>query len=131
MAGGATGTAGIELRADNGSGLPTGPVLGSGTFQMVDQVGWQGAELDTPVPVIAGQTYYIVYQPVLGSYASLADPDDAPLGVTPEAIPHYFSPNCSNWDGPYTVFCWMARFGQGQGVAVESMTWGTAKLLYK
>lgn len=131
IAGGATGTASIELRADSGSGFPDGPILGSGDFEMVAEVGWQGVELDAPVSLVEGETYYIVYQPIVDSYASLVDPDDAPPGVTIEVIPFYFSDNCPNWEGPHELFLWVARFCQGEGVNAQRVTWDTVKAVYR
>jgi len=129
--GGIAGPARIEIRSDSGAGFPDGEILGSGSFSMVTEVGWQGADLDSPVAIVEGVDYFIIYETVLDSYAALADPDDAPPGSTFETIPHYFSSNCVNWEGPYTVLLWMAKFYADENVAASVVSWGAAKARYR
>jgi hypothetical protein len=43
----------------------------------------------SPVAVVEGENYFIVYQAVPDSYGSLSGPDDVPPGLTPEIIPFY------------------------------------------
>lgn len=117
------GTATIEILADSGSGLPDGEILGSGNFDLMAEVGWQGADLDTPVPVVEGTTYYILYRVVIGSQASLASSGDLIL--------QYNSEDCEVWVGPHAGYCWMAMFFGAGDLAEEASSWGGVKALYR
>ena len=124
MAGEIAGTAVIEVCADDGSGCPTGAVLGSGSFQQEVTLGWQGADIAPPVPISQGQTYHINYRVVIDSPSSFA------LGG--DLIPHCWSWDCSFWEGPAASFYWMAKFfGSEVPSAVEQSTWARIKALYQ
>lgn len=100
-AGGAAGTVTVSILADSGSGLPDGAVLASATYGEVADRQWQGADLDSPVALTGGTLYYIRYDVVVGAELSHAD-----SGV---AIPHFWNYG-SSWEGPSSLFYWMARF---------------------
>ena len=65
-------------------------------------MGWQGADLDTPVTVVEGENYIILYRVVVGSQGSFASHGDL--------IPQYNSEDCETWVGPHAGYCWMAKF---------------------
>jgi hypothetical protein len=124
IAGEGTGTVSIEIRADDGSGYPTGPVLASGSYEQVDTMSWQGADLSPCVFVEQGVTYWVVLQPIVGSRTSTAD-----MGT---AITHLWSGDCVTWEGPTTSLYWMAKFFGGlQPSATDLGTWGAVKALYR
>lgn len=122
IAGEVAGTATFEIRDDDGSGCASGPVLGTGSFEQVVEVDWQGSDLDQPLLVEEGRVYFINLMPVLDSQASLS------FVGTP--IPHCASENCEVWEGPMTVFSWMVKFYGTTVVATESNTWTTVKSLF-
>ncbi len=122
-AGGVGGPVTVSLLEDDGSGEPTGAVLGTVSYEESATHGWQGDNLIPPVFVTAGTLYYIKYQVVVG-----ADASTAASGVI---IPHYWSYDCVTWDGYAPYEFWMARFyGQPQN-STERNTWGTIKSLYR
>ena len=122
MAGEIAGPATIELRGDDGSGCPSGPLLASGSFDQVVTLGWQGADLTPAVYMEAGQTYHINYIVVVNSPSSFA--------LTGDVIPHCWSWDCISWDGPSSSFYWMAKFfGTYESTPVETSTWGRVKSL--
>ena len=124
MAGVLPGTAVIEVRADDGSGCPTGPILSSGSFEQVVEVGWQGADLSPCVLIEEGVTYCIKYKVVVDSPSSFATG-----GVI---IPHCWSWDCYYWEGPASSFFWMAKFfGGDMPSAADESTWGSVKVLYR
>ena len=123
MAGEITGTVTIEIRADDGSGCPTGEVLTSGSFEQVTELGWQGCDMEPPVLIDGGVTYYMMLMPVVDSPASFAAE-----GVI---IPHCWSWDCSVWEGPSESFYWMAKFFGSPPVADENTSWTRVKALYR
>ncbi len=101
-AGNVGSTVTTSVRADS----LNGPTLGSVTYSEVPPRDWQGANLIPPVPVIAGQTYYLVY--TIGRF-------DAEVSATSDEngnfISHWadYSNACNTWMGPHS-FLWRARF---------------------
>lgn len=105
MAGLGTGPFVVQLRPDNGTGYPSSTVLRQTTFTMANSTSWQGKEFDTSYRVIAGTPYWIVFQPVYGSRASIA------TGGT--LVTHCwdnFGDGTGDWDSKVTTYPWMARF---------------------
>ena len=70
----------VALWSDNGGGpgQPLATLGASSTYTLSSAVGWQGAPLTTPVPVTAGQTYWVVWDPAGGEQAPV---DDDPAGI--------------------------------------------------
>jgi hypothetical protein len=124
-AGGLGGQVMLEIRANDGSGLPNGPILGSVTYNEVETQGWQGANLTTPVTMTAGTLYYIRYYVVVGANCAFA------TGGT--LIPHFWSwDGGASWEGPASSFYWMARFyGDPGATPVFPDTWSTVKALFQ
>jgi hypothetical protein len=124
-AGGASGEVTVAVRGSDGSGLPTGPILGQVTYVESAIHGWQGANLLTPVQVTAGQTYYIQYAVVVG-----ADVSTAATGTIIGHAPS--SDHCASWNGWWFNFPWMARFyGQSGGTPASTTSWGVIKSIYR
>jgi hypothetical protein len=123
-AGDLPGTVTVSVLADDGSGLPTGPVLASVTYQETSPRRWQGAELVPAINLTAGTLYYVRYQVVVGAECSFGD-----AGVV---IPHAWSfSNCVSWDGFGSFYPWMARFYSDVITPGDSQTWGRIKTLYR
>jgi len=117
------GTVTVSILADDGSGLPTGTVLGSATYDESDVRQWQGADLATPVPLTGGTLYYIVYDIVPGATLSAAS-----SGVI---IPHYwFYDSDGYWNGPSASFYWMARFYGDVVTPTGTFSWSEVKGAY-
>jgi hypothetical protein len=124
MAGFMAGTAVIELRGDDGSGCPTGPVLASGSFEQVETIEWQGADLVPPVDVEAGRTYHINYRVITDGVSSIA--------LTGDLVPHCWAEDCVEWEGPETMFYWMAKFyGSHPPTPSQRSSWGKVKSIYR
>jgi hypothetical protein len=122
MAGGLTGTVTIEIRADDGSGCPTGEVLSSGSFEQAAELGWQGCDME-PVVLNGGMVYHMLLMPVVDSVCSFA--------IEGVFIPHCWSWDCSVWEGPSESFNWMAKFFGSPPVADENTSWTRVKALYR
>jgi len=105
MAGLGTGPFFVQLRLDNGTGYPSSTVLRQATFTMANSVSWQGKEFDTSYQVIAGTPYWIVFQPVNGSRASIATG-----GTLVTQCWDNFGDGTGDWDSKSTTYPWMARF---------------------
>lgn len=124
FAGDVEGPVTVEVRADDGSGVPAGPVLGTVTYQETAPRRWQGADLGPSIEVHAGTTYYIRYQVVVGALTSFAD-----AGAL---IPHTWSDQCDAW---YPVLsplnAWMARFYGDATTDARPRSWGQLKMLYR
>jgi len=113
----------VSVLADDGSGFPTGPVLGSVTYKETSPRRWQGASLTPTVPLTGGALYHIRYQVLVGSLASVAQGG--------HLIPHAWSfNNCVSWDGIESS-TWMARFYDEAVTATRPGTWGAIKTLYR
>lgn len=124
MQGTVAGTAVIEVHADDAGDCPGGTLLTSGSYEQVETLGWQGADLDPHIYVEAGQTYHIEFQIVQGGPSSFATAGDI--------IPHCWSWDCVSWEGPSSTFYWMARFfGSYDPSPVEDSSWGRVKSLYR
>ncbi|MBM3316700.1 MAG: hypothetical protein FJY75_02500 [Candidatus Eisenbacteria bacterium] len=125
FAGGLGGQVTIEIRANDGTGLPNGPVLAAATYNESAAQSWQGQNLGTPVALSAGTLYYIRYYVVVGANCSFAS-----SGVI---IPHFWSwDGGASWDGPAGSFYWMARFyGEDGGTPVVEDTWSGVKGLFR
>jgi hypothetical protein len=122
-AGAASGDVTVSLLENDGTGYPTGPILGTVTYVESATPGWQGADLVPSVPVTEGTQYYIYYEVVVGGHLSIAF-----SGVI---IPYYYSEDCIDWAGPAGIYCWMARFyGQPQS-PTEGTGWGAIKAMYR
>jgi hypothetical protein len=123
MQGEVAGTAMIEVYADDAGGCPGGTLLTSGSYEQVEALGWQGADLDPDIYIEAGQTYHVNLHVVQGGPSSFA--------VGGDIIPHCWSWDCVNWEGPSSSFYWMARFfGSYDPTPVETTSWGKVKALY-
>ena len=122
-AGGIGGPVTVSLLEDDGSGEPTGAVLGTVSYEESATHGWQGDNLVPPVSVTAGTLYYIEYQVVVD-----ADASTAASGVL---IPHLWSYGCVAWDGPGNGERWMVRFYGEPQSPVETSGWGRIKSLYR
>ena len=94
-----------------------------GSFELVAEVGWQGADLGTPVTVDEGENYIILYRVVVGSQGSFASHGDL--------IPQYNSEDCETWVGPHAGYCWMAKFYGSVDLAGDESSWGGVKVLYR
>jgi hypothetical protein len=102
-AGGLAGTVTVAVLGDDGRGNPTGAMLGSATYAESATLNWQGTNLIPPVPLVKGTRYHIRYQPVPGSWCSMA------RGGT--LVPDLWSDDsCATWRGPESAFNWKARF---------------------
>lgn len=121
FAGNIGGTVTTSVREGSLNGL----TLGSVTYQEVPPQQWQGADLVPYVPVTAGESYFIVYQVVVGAATSAAS--------SGTVISHWHDPSgaCSSWSGPWSSIAWRARFYGTIGIPVETGTWGTVKSLYR
>ena len=90
----------LGLWSDNG-GAP-GQALGwTDGFQVSPQKNWQGAELVAPVNVVAGQTYWVVWDPQGG--------EQTPFDESGEEATYYGSgagtvQGDASWDGPYSNY---------------------------
>lgn len=104
MAGTGTGPFVVQLRPDNGTGYPSSTVLRQVTFNMANTVSWQGAEFATSYQVSAGTPYWIVFQPVANSRASVAT-----TGTAVTYCWDSFADGTGDWDYKGTT-SWMARF---------------------
>ena len=62
----------MQITAVDGSGIPTGTVLGTGTVPAATGAGWLTTILDTPVAVAAGTMYAITF--VVPSLPLISDP---------------------------------------------------------
>jgi len=114
----------VSVLADNGSGLPTGPMLGTVSYQEAPPRRWQGADLIPSVPLHAGTRYFIRYQPVLSALASIAT-----SGVL---IPHAFSySDCVNFFPVEPDYPWMARFYSEAVTPTQRGTWSRIKAIYR
>jgi len=124
-AGGLAGQVTMEIRADDGTGLPNGPILSSVTYNESADQAWQGQNLGSPVVLTAGTLYYIRYYVVVNANCSFA--------ATGTIIPHYWSfDGGSTWDGPAPSFYWMARFyGDTSVTPVYEDTWSSVKSLFR
>lgn len=123
-AGDRPGTVTVAILADDGSGFPTGPVLGTVTYQETSPRRWQGASPVPSVELTAGTLYYVRYQVVPLALLSKAD-----TGVL---FTHAWSfSTCANWNGVATVFAWMARFYGDVVTPTRRGSWGTIKMLYR
>ncbi len=122
-AGGVGGPVTVSLLEDDGSGAPTGPVLGTVSYTESATHGWQGENFVPAVYVTEGTLYYIKYQVVVG-----ADMATAASGVI---IPHNWSFDCVTWDGPGSYFLWMARIYGSPQASIESITWATIKSVFR
>jgi hypothetical protein len=124
-AGGLAGQVMLEIRANDGSGLPNGPILASATYTESATQGWQGGNLATPVSLTAGTLYYIRYYVVVNANCAFA------TGGT--IIPHFYSwDSGATWNGPASSFYWMARFyGDEGGIPVIDDTWSSVKGLFR
>ena len=119
-AGGLGGTVTVSILADSGSGLPDGAVLSSATYVESDVSGWQGGNLDTPVSLNAGTLYYIVYDIVQDATLSHA--------TTGSLVSHYwFYDTNGYWEGPSTLFYWMARFYGDISTPTGNISWSEVK----
>jgi subtilisin family serine protease len=106
MAGLGTGPFVVQLRADNGSGYPSSTVLRQVTFNLANTSGtWQGAEFATSYMVNAGTPYWIVFQPVKNSRASVAT-----SGTNVIHCWDYFGDGTGDWDYKAASYPWMAKF---------------------
>jgi hypothetical protein len=70
--------------------------LASGSFQVAPANGWQGALLSTPVAMVAGTTYWLVWKPTPGSQMSI----DV-LGATPVQVYRASVDNGQTWTPPF------------------------------
>jgi hypothetical protein len=123
MQGEVAGTGFIEFQADDAGGCPGGTLLASGSYEQVEALGWQGADLSPHFHVQAGETYHISLQVVQGGPSSFATGGDI--------IPHCWSWDCVTWEGPSSSFYWMVRFyGSYVPTPVEGSSWGMIKALY-
>jgi hypothetical protein len=114
----------MSVLTDNGSGLPTGPILGTVTYQEGPPRRWQGANLIPSVPLHGGTLYFIRYQPVFGALTSIAT-----SGVL---IPHTWSIlDCANFFPVEPAFPWMARFYSEAVTPTQRRTWGRIKAIYR
>lgn len=124
MQGEVAGTGVIEVHAHDAGGCPGGTLLASGSYEQVEALGWQGADLSPQIYIQAGETYHINLHVVPGGPSSFA--------VSGEIIPHCWSEDCVNWSGPAESFYWMARFyGSYEPTPVEGSSWGRVKALYQ
>lgn len=128
MAGAVPGTVTVEVRADDGSGMPTGALLATATYDETSPIGWQGGNLDTPVQVTAGVGVYVIYHPVVGA------PVTGVFSGTP--IQNWWADECVTWQGPcglpWDCLCWMVRFyGSYEIVPTHPTTWGRVRSLYR
>ncbi|MBC8368187.1 DUF4082 domain-containing protein [bacterium] len=119
-AGGIAGTVTVAIHADSGSGYPDGALLASATYGESDVTSWQGGNLDTPVALNAGTTYYIKYTTVNGAFLS-----DATSG-TVVAHSWYYDSN-GFWEGPGAFFYWMARFYGDISTPTGNISWSEIK----
>jgi hypothetical protein len=123
MQGEVAGTAVIEVYADDAGECPGGTLLASGSYEQVEALGWQGADLSPQVYIQAGQTYHINLHVVQGGPSSFA--------MSGVVIPHCWSWDCAVWEGPGSSFYWMAKFyGSYEPSPVEGSSWGKVKALY-
>jgi len=104
MAGGGTGTFIVQLRTDSG-GYPSSTILRHVAFTMSNTRTWQGAEFDTAYKVTAGVQYWIVFQPVAGSYCSFAT-----SGTLITHVWDDLADGTGDWDFKDAVYPWMAKF---------------------
>lgn len=114
----------VEVHADDGSGHPTGKLLGRATFSHGEEVGWYGGEFPEPISLQAGELYYLLYQPAYFSLASVA--------LEGDLIAHTWSFDCVEWLGPAEPARWMARFyGFTEPTVINETTWSGIKALYQ
>lgn len=124
MQGEVAGTAVIEVHAHDAGDCPGGTLLTSGSYEQVATLGWQGADLDPPILVEAGETYHINFRVVLGGPSSFA--------IGGDIIPHCWSYGCAFWEGPASSFFWMAKFfGTYEPTPVQELTWARVKSHYR
>ncbi len=89
------GTNSVSLWSDD-RGAPAVELAG-GSWSMSATNGWQGADLDTCVPVTAGTTYWVVWAPVNGAQSSFD------TSGTTGSYSGSFDAGGS-WSGPYSGF---------------------------
>jgi len=70
--------------------------LGSGAWNMVGANSWQGASMTAPIPLLAGQTYWVVWGPRNGSQASV----DVPMTFPGQVYRGSFDGG-QTWNGPW------------------------------
>lgn len=75
-----------------------GVALSAGMWNQVQANGFQGAELEVPVDVVAGLNYWVVWQPVGGS--------QSPFDAGGEPVDYRGSPDQGrSWNGPFQDAC--------------------------
>ncbi len=108
-----TGAAAVGIWSDDGSanGAPLAPLGYSQPFTMNQQNQWQGGVLNNVVSVVAGQKYWVLYDPPTGGSQS---PDDFTGSDTQRYYVSYSATvsGGSGWQGPvapsghkFRVFC--------------------------
>lgn len=91
---------------DPNNNQPLAP-LGQGSWTMSAIVGWQGANLATPVPLTAGQTFWLVWGPINGAQSSTAG-----TGAGAQPYRGSFDGGLS-WNGPFQSQQWKLRIWTG------------------
>jgi hypothetical protein len=85
---------------------------------------WQGQDLDSPILVEEGESYYIRYEVVVGADVSTA--------ATGSVVPHTWSDDdCGTWGDWWPTQYWMARFYGEVPTATVQTAWGAVKTLYR
>ena len=120
-AGDLPGTVTTTVRSESLNGV----ALASVTYQESPPQDWQGANLIPPVLVTAGESYYLVYNIVVGAQVSAASVGNS--------ISHWHDPGgaCSSWSGPWDGISWRARFYGSIPTPTASGTWGRIKNIYR
>ena len=83
----------IALWSHNAVGDEPGVELASGTWMMSAENGWQGADLDASVILGAGETYWIVWEPISGAqWTQDLSGDSVTYKATDDGYASWFGP---------------------------------------
>lgn len=102
-----TGLNTIALWDHDAAANAPGTALGDGSWQMCTRNGWQGALLTTPVVLLQGQTFWVVWGPQNGAQASAAN-----IGPGAQEYRGSFNGGAS-WNGPFSSRQWKFRIWTG------------------
>jgi large repetitive protein len=97
----ASGTNTISIWTSAAAGTPA-TELAEGSWTMSSTDGWQGADLASTVDLVAGTSYWVVWEPINGSQSSFS--------TSGTSVRYYGSWDGSSWFGPYSGYLKFALY---------------------